>query len=192
MMTRLFLLLFALAGSPAFAQTTAPPPADPLPPLIGQREALVRQYEAANAQRNSLFGNKASKKDLEEVVATLKGIIRQDTEIVEAVKAAALRQTAAVVAENQQAHRQVSVATTDQTTTRQRFYDLQSQVANLQERNRQSARKLAAAQARAAEADQARTTRDGLAAGLAVLSAGLLAYVVRLRGQRRPTGRRKR
>ena len=156
-------------------------PADPLPQLIQQREALVRQYEAANARRNSLFGNKPSKKDLEEVVAALKGIIRQDTEIVEAVKAAALRQTAAVVAENQQARRQVSVATADQTTTRQRFYDLQSQIANLQERNRQRARKLAAAQARVAEADQTRATRDGLSVGLAALSAGLLAYVVRLR-----------
>ena len=163
-------------------------PTDSLPGLIQQRETLVRQYEAASAQRNSLFG-KPSKKDLQEVVDALKGIIRKDTEIVRAVQAGALRQTAAVVAENQQARQQATVATTDQTTTRQRFYDLQNQVQNLQERNHQTARKLADAQAVVAEADHSRATRDLLSVALAALSAGLLWLLYR-RPRPAPTRRR--
>ena len=183
---KLLLLLLLLQ------QPTPDPPNDPVPGLIQQRETLVRQYEAANAQRNSLFGNKPSKRDLEEVVDALKGIIRKDTEIVQAVKDAALRQTAVIVAENQQTKQQVTVAQTDQTITRQRFYDLQNQVANLQERNRQATKKLADAQASVAEADQSRTTRDLLTVGLAVLSLGLLGYVFQLRGRQKPAARRKR
>ena len=86
-----FVCLFLLS-LPGFCQPppSAPAPPDPLTPLIRERDALVRQYEQASAQRNSLFGNKPSKKDLEEVVESLKGIIRKDTEIVQAVKEAAL------------------------------------------------------------------------------------------------------
>jgi len=167
------------------------PPESPLPRLIQERETLVRQYEAANAQRNSLFGNKPSKKDLEEVVTALKGIIRKDTEIVQAVKDEALRTTAGIVAERQQVQQQASVAQSDQSTTRERFYDLQRQIANLEERDRVRSKKLAAAEAEAREATQARTSRELLAVGLGLLSAGLLVYVGRLRGQRRAPARRK-
>jgi len=178
------LLLLLLQTVPA--QTT-----DPIPRLIQERETLVRQYEAANAQRNSLFGNKPSKKDLEEVVGSLKGIIRKDTEIVQAVKDDALRQTAGLVAERQQVQQQASVAQSDQSTTHERFYDLQRQITNLEERERQHQKKLAEAQALVDEAEQSRTTRDLLTAALAVLNVGLLVYVGRLRSQRRPSVKRK-
>jgi hypothetical protein len=190
-MKRLLPFLFLLTYA-AQAQTPAPtPPADPLAPLIQQREEMVRQYEAANAQRNSLFGNKPSKKDLEEVVAALKGIIRKDTEIVRAVQAETLRRTAAVQAENQQVRQQVTVARTDQSSTQQRFYDLQNQITNLELRDKQRQKKLVDLQATADEAVAARTSRDLLAAGLAALSLGLLVYVVKLRGQKPAARRRK-
>ncbi|GGG49952.1 hypothetical protein [Hymenobacter glacieicola] len=184
MTKRLLPFLFALTCAGALAQTPPAAPAnDPLPRLIQERETLVRQYEEANAQRNSLFGNKRSKKDLEEVAEALKGIIRKDTEIVRAVQAATLRRTAAVVAENQQARQQITVAQTDQSSTRQRFYDLENQIQNLQLRDKQREKKLLDLQATADEATQARTSRELLAAGLAVLCAGLLWYVLRLRNR---------
>ncbi|QJX48716.1 hypothetical protein HMJ29_18040 [Hymenobacter taeanensis] len=173
-----FLFLPFLSG----AQTPAPSP-DPLPRLIQERETLIRQYEAANAQRNAFLANKPSKKDLQEVVDALKGIIRKDTEIVRAVQDATQRRTAAIVAENQQAKQQVTVAQTDQTSTRQRFYDLENEIANLQLRDKQREKKLQDVQASAAEATQARTSRELLAAGLAVLSIALLAYVLKLRSR---------
>lgn len=154
-----------------------------VPRLIAERQQLVSQYEAANGQRNAFLANKPSKKDLQEVVESLKGIIRKDTELIQAVQEATLRQTAAVVAENQQVKQQVTVAQTDRSSTQQRFYDLENQVQNLQERERQQAKKMRDLQATADAATGARTSREVLAATLALLSAGLLAYVLKLRGQ---------
>ncbi|HEX8426282.1 hypothetical protein [Hymenobacter sp.] len=192
MMKCLLPALIALCYSAAVAQTPADSlPADPLTPLIKERELMVRQYEEANAQRNSLFGNKPSKKDLEEVVNALKGIIRKDTEIVRAVQAATLRRTANILAENQQVKQQVTVARSDQSSTQQRFYDLENQIANLQLRDKQRQKKLAELQAAADDAIEERSSRDLLAAGLAVLSLGLLGYVVKLRGQK-PAPKRRR
>ncbi|NVO31768.1 hypothetical protein [Hymenobacter lapidiphilus] len=177
--------LLALSCTAALAQTPAPTdPADPaVPRLIAERQQLVSQYEAANGQRNAFLANKPSKKDLQEVVDALKGIIRKDTELIQAVQAATLRSTAAVVAENQQVKQQVTVAQTDRSSTQQRFYDLENQVQNLQERERQQAKKMRDLQATADAATGARTSREVLAATLALLAAGLLAYVLKLRGQ---------
>jgi predicted RNA-binding Zn ribbon-like protein len=185
MMKRLLPFLLALSCGTALAQTspTTAPPDDPLPRLIQERQQMVQQYEEAAAQRNAFLANKPSKKDLQEVVDALKGIIRKDTEIVRAVQAGTLRKTAAVVAENQQVKQLATVAQTDQSSTRERFHDLENQIANLQERDRQRDKKLQDLQATADEATAARTSRELLAAGLAVLCAGLLFYVLKLRGQ---------
>jgi hypothetical protein len=185
-----FLLLFLLLQQSTPPQPAAPT-ADPLPRLIQEREALVRQYEEANAQRNSLFGNKPSKKDLEEVVVALKGIIRKDSELIQAVKQSSLRRTANIVAEKTQAERQASVAQGDQSSTRERFYDLQNQIQNLQLRDKQREKKLAAAQEQLANADSTRASREFIAVVLALLSAGLLLYAYRLR-QKLPVRRARR
>ncbi|GAB2965214.1 hypothetical protein GCM10027048_38510 [Hymenobacter coalescens] len=166
------------------AQTPTPaPPDDPLPRLIQERDQLIRAYEEASAQRNALFANKPSKKDLQEVVDALKGIIRKDTEIVQALKSTELRRTATIVAQKRQAEQQVTVAQTDQTSTRQRFYDLENQIANLELRDKQREKKLREAEAAAQEAQQGRTTPQLLATALAALSLGLLVYVARLRSR---------
>ncbi|SDX58698.1 hypothetical protein [Hymenobacter psychrophilus] len=191
-MKTLLPVLLALSCTAALAQT--PAPADPaVPRLIAERQQLVSQYEAANGQRNAFLANKPSKKDLQEVVDALKGIIRKDTELIQAVQAATLRSTAAVVAENQQVKQQVTVAQTDRSSTQQRFYDLENQIQNLQERERQHAKKMRDLQATADAATGARTSREVMAAALALLAAGLLVYVLKLRGQisARPAGRRK-
>lgn len=186
------LLLLGITSASSFAQTPTPATADPMPRLLQERQQLVQEYEAANAQRNAFLANKPSKKDLEEVIDALKGIIRKDTEIVRAVQEATLRKAAAVVAENQQVKQQATVAQTDQTSTRQRYYDLENQIQNLQERDRQRTKKLQDLQATADEATQARTSRELLIAALAVLSAGLLFYILKLRSRLSPAPARRR
>ncbi|GAA4008979.1 hypothetical protein GCM10022408_21410 [Hymenobacter fastidiosus] len=182
-----FLLFFSLTAQ---AQTPAPPTQpDPLTPLIQERGRMVQAYEDANSQRNSLFGNKASKKDLQEVVDVLKAIIRKDTEIVQSIKETSIRRTASIVAEKTQAERQITVAQGDQSVTKERFYDLENQIQNLQVRDKQREKKLADAQATAQEAAEARTSRELLATALAGLCAGLLWYIYRLRGQAQPARR---
>ena len=184
----LLLTFFAAAQTPDSVPVAEP---NPVTRLIQERELLVRQYEEANARRNSLFGNQPSKRDLQEVVDALKGIIRKDTEIVQAVKNDALRRTAGIVAEKQQAQQQITVAQTDQTSTRQRFYDLENQIQNLQIRDKQREKKFLDAQAAAQEAEEARTSREMIAVALALLSAGLLLYIFKLR-QRMPARRARR
>ncbi|UOQ51824.1 hypothetical protein [Hymenobacter cellulosivorans] len=183
----LFVSLTTHAQTPETAPATAQP--DPLTPLIKERETLIRQYEEANAQRNAFLANKPSKKDLEEVVDALKGIVRKDTEIVKALKESSIRRTATIVAEKTQAERQATVARGDQSMTRERFYDLENQIQNLQIRDKQREKKLLDAQAAATEAEEARTSRELIAAGLAGLSILLLWYIFKLRGQARPARR---
>lgn len=178
--------LFLLLDAPTTAPAQTPPPAAPderLPGLIQERETLIKDYEAANAQRNAFLANKPSKKDLQEVVDALKGIIRKDTEIVKALKDGELRRQASLVAEKQQAVQQVAVAQTDQSSTKERFYDLENQIANLELRDKQREKKLREAEDAARDAQSGRTTPQLLAAALAALSLGLLVYVGRLRSQ---------
>ncbi|MCC3158966.1 hypothetical protein LJ737_17115 [Hymenobacter sp. 15J16-1T3B] len=185
------LLLAATLAVPTFAQTPPPAPADDaVPRLIQEREQLIREYEAASAQRNAFLANKPSKKDLQEVIDALKGIIRKDSEIVQALKAGELRRQASIVAEKQQAVQQATVAQTDQTSTKERFYDLENQIANLELRDKQRDKKLREAEAAVREAESTRTTPQLLAVGLALLSLGLLAYVLKLRGQLSGAARR--
>ncbi|UYZ60015.1 hypothetical protein [Hymenobacter latericus] len=167
--------------APAQTEPAASAPNDQITRLIQEREQLVRQYEEANAQRNALLANKPSKKDLQEVIDALKGIIRKDTEIVQALKATELRRTADIVSRQRQAEQQATVAQTDQSSTRQRFYDLENQIQDLQLRQKQREKQLRDYQAAAQEAQDARLSRELLAAGLAVLCIGLLVYVLRLR-----------
>ncbi|RZK89324.1 MAG: hypothetical protein EOO62_36300, partial [Hymenobacter sp.] len=74
----IFVRLFSLGWLlPALALAQ---PASPLPQLLAERRVLTQRYAEANAQRHSLFGlsNKASKKDLQEVVDALQGIVDKD------------------------------------------------------------------------------------------------------------------
>ena len=176
--------LLLTAATVPFAPAQTPAPADDrVPGLIREREALIKEYEAASAQRNVFLANKPSKKDLQEVVDALKGIIRKDTEIVRALKEGELRRQASIVSEKQQAVQQATVAQSDQSTTKERFYDLENQIANLELRDKQHAKKLREAEDAARDAQSGRTTPQLIAVGLAALSLGLLVYVARLRSQ---------
>jgi hypothetical protein len=163
---------------------------DPVLRAIREREQLVRAYEQTSAQRNGLFGKKASKKDLNQVNAALRRIIRKDTEILEAVKRRKVPDVAKIEAARDRAENTAVVATND------KYAALENQIEELQIRELKREKleveretRLLIAQAAAAEAEQVRTQREMMAMGLALLSAALLGYILWQRyrqGQRRP------
>jgi hypothetical protein len=69
-----------LAGLLVVATSTQAQPDLPLTRLLAERRVLTQRYAEANAQRHSLFGlnNKPSKKDLQDVVDALQGIVNKD------------------------------------------------------------------------------------------------------------------
>ena len=164
------LLVLLAAGT---AQGQAAEPTSPLPRLLAERKVLTRQYAEANAQRHGLLGlsNKPSKKDLQDVVDALQGIVDKDEQIVavlnettqQAQTTAAQLQTTTTTLQN--------TGRDDRNLTAQRISELQNEQQNLQERLRQATEKQRALQAELADAQQGRTLRDALL--LAVVLGGL-------------------
>lgn len=180
MTARIRFLSFALLAllGPASAQAQAAAPDSPLPRLLAERQVLTRQYAEANAQRHGLLGlsNKPSKKDLQDVVDALQGIVNKDEEIV-----AALNQTTRQ-AQTTAAQLQTTTATLQNTSrddrnlTAQRLSELQDTQQNLQERLRQATERQRSLEADLREAQQGRTVRDGLVVALALGCAGLVFW----------------
>ena len=189
--------LLLLAGAPAPAQTPetanppvaqaqieAPPTPDPLPSLLAERETLVNQYREAEQQRNSLFGNNPSKKDLEEVVEALRGIVAKDDQIVPAVKASAsvaAQRLAAANAQLASVNRQLTSANAglqninlgDRSAASDRLAELQNQVLNLEQKTKQQAARQRDSLADVQEAQSSRRTRDLLITVLVLACAAL-------------------
>ena len=173
-------VLLALLGPPAaLAQAPDPTtPDSPLPRLLAERKVLTRQYAEANAQRHGLLGlsNKPSKKDLQDVVDALQGIVNKDEQIV-----AVLNQT---TQQAQTTAAQLQTTTTtlqntsrgDRNLTAERISELQNEQQNLQERLRQATDKQRTLEADVQEAQQGRTVRDGLVVALALVCAGLVFW----------------
>jgi seryl-tRNA synthetase len=165
---------FLLLPLTALAQPA--PPDSPLPRLLAERKVLTAQYAAANAQRNSLFGNKPSKKDLQEVVDALQGIIDKDEQIV-----AVLNQTAQA-AQTTAAQLQTTTASLQNTSrddrnlTAQRLSELQNELQNAQQREHQITEKQRTLTADLADAQRGQRVRDGIIAGMALACAGLLFW----------------
>ncbi|GAB2467651.1 hypothetical protein GCM10011375_31210 [Hymenobacter qilianensis] len=179
-----FIITLLVVGGNALAQAAEN---DPLLRQIREREQLMRAYEQTSAQRNGLFGKKASKKDLNQVNAALRRIIRKDTEILEAVRQRTLPKLAQVEVAREKAETKAVEATNGQ------YKALENQIEELQIREMAREKleveretRLLIAQAAAAEAEQVRTRHEMLAIGLALFSAGLLGYIL---WQRRSKGK---
>jgi hypothetical protein len=160
-----------LVGLLAVAASAQAQPNSPLPRLLAERQVLTRRYTEANAQRHSLFGlnNKPSKKDLQDVVDALQGIVNKDEEIV-----AVLNQTA------QQAQ---TTATTlqnsgrdDRNLTSERISEFQNDLLNAQQREKQATERQRALAADLADAQKGQRGRDALILGLALACGGLLVW----------------
>ena len=178
--TTLVLLMLRVAMAAA-AQEPAVTPDSRLPGLLAERKTLTDRYREASAQRNSLFGNKPSKKDLQEVVDALQGIVDQDQQIVDALNETAQKATTTSVRLAATTTHLETSSRDDRNLTAQRLSELTNETENLRQREKQQLARQRDLEAEVAEAKQGHFVRDALIAGLAVLCVGL---VVALRWRR--------
>jgi hypothetical protein len=163
--------LSLLAGLLLSAITATAQPDSPLTRLLAERQVLTKRYAEANAQRHSLFGlnNKPSKKDLQEVVDALQGIVNKDEEIVAVLNQTAQQaQTTATTLQN--------TGRDDRNLTSQRISEFQNDLLNAQQREKQAAERQRALAADLAEAQRGQRGRDALILGLALACAGLFFW----------------
>ena len=169
-----FLLAPGLAAGPAAAQAPAITPDSRLPGLLQERASLTRRYAEASAQRHSLFGNKPSKTDLQEVVDALQGIVDKDQQIVNVLNETAQRATSASTRLAATTTHLESTGRDDRNLTAQRLAELSNETENLRQREKQNLAKQRDLAAEVAEAKQGHFVRDALIAGLALACVGLL------------------
>lgn len=172
----LLVLLLApgVAALPAAAQAPAITPDSRLPGLLQERATLSRRYAEASAQRHSLFGNKPSKKDLQEVVDALQGIVDKDQQIVDVLNETAQKATSTSTRLAATTTHLESTGRDDRNLTAQRLAELSNETENLQQREKQHLAKQRDLEAEVAEAKQGHFVRDALIAGLALACVGLL------------------
>ena len=171
-------LLFSLLLVAPAAVAQSPPPANPidsrLPGLLAERAALTRQYAEASAQRHSLFGNKPSKKDLQEVVDALQGIVDKDQQMVDVLNQTAQQaQTTTARLAATTTHLETS-SRDDRNLTADRLAEIQNELDNQHAREKQLVEHQRDLEAEVAEAKQGQFWRDALIAGLALACVGLL------------------
>ncbi len=168
-----------LTALPAAAQAPAALPDSRLPGLLQQRAVLTRRYAEASAQRHSLFGNKPSKKDLQEVVDALQGIVDKDQQIVDVLNETARQATTTSARLAATTTRLETSSRGDRNLTSQRLAELESEAQNLREREKQQLARQRDLEAEVAEAKQGHFVRDALITGLAVACVGLLVALRR-------------
>ena len=145
-----------------------------LPGLLTERQRLTTQYATANAQRHSLFGNKPSKKDLQEVVDALQGIVDKDQQIVDVLNRTARAAQTAAQHYSTTASTLETTSRGDRNLTAQRLSEVENELANARQREKKLLADQRDQTAEVAEAQQGRFVRDALIATLAVVCAGLL------------------
>lgn len=163
----------------ASAQTDPVPPDSRLPGLLRERAVLTRRYAAASAQRHSLFGNKPSKKDLQEVVDALQGIVDKDQQIVDVLNETARKAQSTSARLAATTTTLESTGRDDRNLTAERLAELQNENENLQQRAKQQLARQRDLQADVTYAKQNQLVRDGLIAFLTVLSIGLMVALWR-------------
>ena len=173
------LAVLLLLAPAAHGQDAAVSPDSPLPHLLAERKALTDRYREASAQRHSLFGNKPSKKDLQEVVDALQGIVDKDQQIVDVLNETAQQATTTSVRLAATTTHLETSSRDDRNLTAQRLSELTNEAENLRQREKQQVARQRDLEAEVAEAKQGHFVRDALIAGLAVLCVGLVVALRR-------------
>ncbi|WP_018477859.1 hypothetical protein [Pontibacter roseus] len=147
---------------------------DKLARLMSEREQLVLEYQYYS-QQNSNFWGKQSKKDLLNIVNTLKEIIRKDSELINAVKEVSVRKIAQSTVENQRAGKQI---VQDERLINNQIADLQGQIKTLQSQAKKRERVILDVQEQLKAADEVRYGKDRVIAILAGAAFVLFLYAV--------------
>jgi CRISPR/Cas system-associated endoribonuclease Cas2 len=150
-----------------------------LPVLLEEREQLTLEYEFYNNQ-NSNFWGKKSKKDLLQIIQTLKNIINKDSEIIREVNTNSLRQRVQTKVETGQIQRQV---VGDQRMTMANLHQLKQELASQQNLGKVKDRQLAALREDLLEARASRQNTDVIIAALGGICLLLLIYIFLLRSK---------
>lgn len=150
---------------------------DNLQRLLREREALNQQYQYYNAQ-NSNFWGKKSKKDLLKIIDTLKEIINKDSEIIREINISSLKKQAQVTVERNKIQNQVI---DDKLIVTDNFYELKTQLNNLQNVQKVKQREINNLQERLVAAQKYKNSSDKLLALAALVLAVLILYIFTLR-----------
>jgi CRISPR/Cas system-associated endoribonuclease Cas2 len=157
-MRRIFLIL--LLGLLPFPGVWAQE--DKLSVLLGEREQLILEYQFYN-QQNSNFWGKKSKKDLLQIIQTLKNIINKDSEIIREINTASLKKRAQTQVEATKIKQQV---VDDQRLNLENLHQLKQDLASLQNRQKVKDRQLVQLREELQAARQNRHTADIIIAAL--------------------------
>jgi MYXO-CTERM domain-containing protein len=167
---------------PLAARAQATVSADsPLPRLLTERKVLTNRYAEAHAQRHSLFGNKPSKKDLQEVVDALQGIVDKDQQIVDALNRTTVAAQTAAQHYGTAAAQLQNTSRDDRNLTAQRLHEAQNDLDNAHQREKKQLARVQELEADLTDAQSGQLIRDALVAGLGLLSVGLLVALRRRR-----------
>jgi CRISPR/Cas system-associated endoribonuclease Cas2 len=147
---------------------------DKLSKLMEEREQLVMEYQFYN-QQNSNFWGKKSKKDLLQIIETLKKIINKDSDLILAVKEASIKKIAESTVENQ---RSGKIGQEDQRNIDTRIAGLQSQVKTLQADVRKKEREMAELREQVKSSSDLRYGKDKVIAIVSAVAFMLLLYAV--------------
>jgi hypothetical protein len=174
-MRKIILLLFLgfLHHSAVWAQD------EKLPALLEEREQLILEYQFYNKQ-NSNFWGKKSKKDLIQIVQTLKNIINKDSEIIREINATSLKKQALITVETGKIQRQVA---DDQRLTVENLHQLKQDLASLQNLVKVRDRELRGLRGSLQQARDNRHNADIVIAAAGGICLLLLIYIFMLRSK---------
>ncbi|MCX2739283.1 hypothetical protein [Pontibacter anaerobius] len=164
---------------------------DKLSRLMSEREQLILEYQYFKQQNSSFWGTQ-SKKDLLNIIETLKKIINLDTELVAAVKENSIRQYAQSTVESK---RQGKLTIEDQRNFEKQVSSLQGEVKTLESTLRKKDREMAELQSQVQASYDVKYGKDKVISVLAVGAFILLLYAVflhvRLSKAKSKPGKRK-
>jgi CRISPR/Cas system-associated endoribonuclease Cas2 len=152
---------------------------DKLATLLGEREQLLLEYEFYNNQ-NSNFWGKKSKKDLLQVIQTLKNIINKDSEIIRQINTLNLITRAQTHVETTKIKRQV---VDDQRLNMENLHQLKQELASLQNLQKVKDRELLQLREDLQQARASRQHADSTIAAAGGICLLLLIYIFILRSK---------
>jgi CRISPR/Cas system-associated endoribonuclease Cas2 len=152
---------------------------DKLATLLEEREQLILEYQFYNNQ-NSNFWGKKSKKDLLQIIQTLKNVINKDSEIIREINVASLKKQAETKVEATQIKRQV---VDDQRLNMENLHQLKQDLASLQNLQKVKDRQVLQLREQLQETRQGRQKTDIIIAALGGACLLLLLYIFILRSK---------
>lgn len=185
----MFVCCLWFAGAQAQEQTQTPPQDEKLTSLMSEREQLILEYQYYS-QQNSNFWGKQSKKDLLNIIDTLKEIIRKDSELIAAVKEASVRKIAQSTVENQRVGKQLEQ---DERLINNQIADLHGQIRTLQSQIKKRDREILDLLEQLGATDEVRYGKDRVIAVMGVTAFVLFLYAVflQIRLSRKPATKKR-